>query len=302
MNSRSKNKVFGINTWHLLCLLPLVLYSFYKNGIKVFISGQISMFTALQYLFIPMVIVTVSYLFEVYFFVGKKDKKDLNDVTNSFIPYANLLCYLVCGPNDKLFIIIPLIFVIDIIMKVIDGKFTINRVALFKSLLFGILVLIGAYNNSNLYEVNASMQNVSLWNAFVGMRVGEIGTISNLLVILSFIVLLFNKYYKKDIAIIAFITYIIFSLFFVLMGTLNINEVLDNTFNSGIIFAIVFVLTLSESTPILSGGRSIYAVLFGILSAIFINVYNLYIGIYFIILGLSIISPMINKLKISVYK
>ena len=86
------------------------------------------------------------------------------------------------------------------------------------------------------------------------------------------------------------------------MGTLNINEVLDNTFNSGIIFAIVFVLTLSESTPILSGGRSIYAVLFGILSAIFINVYNLYIGIYFIILGLSIISPMINKLKISVYK
>ena len=121
MSSRSKNKVFGINTWHLLCLLPLVLYSFYKNGIKVFMSGHISMFTSLQYLFIPMIIVVVSYVFEIYFFVGKKGKKDLNDVTNSFVPYANLLCYLVCGPNDPLYIIVPFIFIVDVIIKMIES-------------------------------------------------------------------------------------------------------------------------------------------------------------------------------------
>lgn len=298
----NRNKVFGINTWHLLCLLPLVIFSFYKNGIKVFLTGQISMFTALQYLFIPVIIVLLSYVFETYFFVGKKEKRDLSDVVNSFVPYANLLCYLLCGPNDKLYIIIPLILIIDIIMKLIDGKFTINRVALFNCILFGILVALGLYNHGNLYEINADMQNVTLWESFIGFRIGEIGTISNLLVIVSFIILLFNKYYKKDIAIVALITYITFSVFFILMGTLNVNDVLANTFNSGILFAIVFVLTLSDSTPVLAGGRSIYAILFGILSAIFINVYNLYIGIYFIILGLSIISPMINKLKISLYK
>ena len=84
--------------------------------------------------------------------------------------------------------------------------------------------------------------------------------------------------------------------------TNNIIEFINNTFTSGIIFSIVFVLTLSEASPLLKSGRTIYAILTGILLTIFVNIFKINIGIYFVILIMSIISPLINKLKISISK
>ncbi len=301
-SSKIKNRVFNINLTHLLCLVPLILFSYYKNGILVYKENYISFFSTLEYLVIPILIVVISYLFEIYYYVGIKKERDLSKVVNSFSPYANLLCYLLCGPSDALYIIVPLIFIIDIIMKCIDKKVTINRIALFKCLLFILLALIGKYYNANLLERIDGTQVFTLTESFVGFIVGEMGTVSNLFILLSFIVLLFNKYYKKDIALITLVTYILFSMFFVLTGNITFNEVLGNTLNNGVLFSIIFVLTLSEATPILRSGRIIYSILIGILIAFFVNIFNIFIGIYFVILVMSLISPLINRLKISVYK
>lgn len=299
---RTKNKVFNVNICHLLCLLPLVLFSYYKNGYLVYKGNYMSFFSTLQYLIVPIIIVVVSYLFEIYYYVGIKKDRNFNNVVNSFSPFANLLCYLLCGPNDALYIIVPLIFIIDILMKWLCNKFTINRVALFKMLLFIILAIFGIYNNANDLEILNNITVFTNAESFLGLGIGEMGVVSDLFVILSFLVLLFNKYYKKDIALSALITYFLFGGFFVLVKTLTISEFLMHTFGSGILFAVVFVLTLSDSSPILGGGRKIYGILFGILSAIFINLFEIYISIYFIILIMSIISPLINRLKISIYK
>lgn len=298
----NKNRVFNINAIHLLALFPLILFSYYKNGYLVYKENYLSMFGTLEYLVIPFIIVIISYLFEIYYYIGRKKDRDFSNVINSFSPYANLLCYLLCGPNDALYIVIPLIFIIDILMKILDKKVTINRVALFKCILFGILVALNIYNNANVYEriTNATVFNT--WDSFVGLEVGEMGVVSNLLVLLCFMVLIFNKYYKKDIALISLITYILFGITFILIGNIDYIEFINNTFNSGLLFVIVFVLTLSDASPILRGGRVVYAILVGILISFFINVFKLNIGIYFVILIMSVISPLINRLKISFYK
>lgn len=302
MSSTNKNKVFNINLFHLLSLFPLVLFSYYKNGYMVYKNQYLSFFSSLEYFVIPILIVIISYLIEIYYYIGIKKNRDYSNVVNSFCPYANLLCYLLCGPNDALYITIPLIFITDILMKILDKKITINRVALFKCILFILLVILGIYNNANIYESIMNIEIISTWEAFIGLTIGEMGVVSNLLILLCFIVLLFNKYYKKDIAIISILTYIIFGLFLVLVGNLNIIEFINNTFTSGIIFSIVYVLTLSEASPLLKSGRTIYAILTGILLTIFVNIFKINIGIYFIILIMSIISPLINKLKISISK
>ena len=297
-----KNKIFSINKNHLLCLLPLVLFSFYKNGILVYKNYFLSLFSILQYIVIPVIVVVLSYVFEIYYYVGRKKEKDLSKVINSFVPFANLLCYLVTGPNNPLYITIPLIILIDVLFKFIDNRFTINRIALFKCLLFLILVLLGIYNNYNYNELYGLGSSVNLSNLFIGFRIGEIGTISNLLVLISFVLLLFNKFYKKDIALSGIITYSVLTLFLVLLKVITFNDALVFMLDSSVLFVMVFVLTLSDASPVLKGGRILYGVLVGILCAIFVNVFKFYIGIYFVILGLSIITPMINKLKISLYK
>ena len=139
-----KNKIFAINKNHLLCLLPLVLFTFYKNGLLVYKNHFLSLFSILQYMVVPVIVVVLSYVFEVYYYVGRKKEKDLSKVINSFVPFANLLCYLVTGPNNPLYITIPLIIVIDVLFKFIDNSFTINRIALFKCLLFFILVIVAS--------------------------------------------------------------------------------------------------------------------------------------------------------------
>lgn len=301
MSKSLKNKVYDINLVHLLCLIPLVLFSYYKNGYLVYKARYISFFSSLQYLVIPIIIVVISYLFEIYYYVGIKKDRNLNNVVNSLVPYANLLCYLLCGPNDALYIIVPLIFIIDIIMKFIDKKITINRIALFKCLLFIVLYCFRSNNNANLYERILNIGSFSNMESFLGVVVGEMGTVCNLLILLCFVVLLFNKYYKKDIPIVVFITYALFGVFFVLVGSISYNELISYTLNSGLLFAIVFVLPLSDASPSMKSGRIIYSILFGILVSIFVNLFRLDIGIYFIILFMSLISPLINKLKISIY-
>lgn len=297
-----KNRVFNINAIHLLALFPLVLFSYYKNGYLVYKENYMSLFSTLEYLVIPVIIVIISYLFEIYYYIGRKKDRDFTNVINSFSPFANLLCYLLCGPNDPLYIVIPLIFIIDILMKILDKKVTINRVALFKCILFGILVALNIYNNANVYEriTNATVFNT--WDSFVGLSVGEMGVVSNLLILLCFIVLMFNKYYKKDIALITLITYALFGTIFIIIGNLSFIDFINNTYNSGLLFAIVFVLTLSDASPILRAGRVVYAILIGIFFAFFVNILKINIGIYFVILIMGVISPLINRIKISFYK
>ena len=84
-----------------------------------------------------------------------------------------------------------------------------------------------------------------------------------------------------------------------LVGGLSYYDLVANTFNSGFIFASIFVASLSTATPVVRSGRLFYGILIGALSALSVNIFHFNIGIYIIILILSLITPLLNKFKIS---
>lgn len=295
-----KNKILGINMLYLLGLLPVIIFSYYKNGFMVFKSGELSFFLSLQYLVIPIIIILLSYVFETYYYLGIKKEENTNNVVNSIVPYMNALCYLVCGPANKLYITIPIIVVIDVLLKFIDTKVAVNRVALFKCILFGLLTLLSTYTNANYHELTLNSSVTDPSSLFLGMGVGEIGTTSTLCALIGFIVLMFNTYYKKEIPIVCVVSYALVGILLYFAGVVKFNELLINTFTSGFMFVAIFVASLSTATPVVRSGRVIYALLVGILSAVMINVFNFNLGMYIVILVCGLLTPVFNKFKLSI--
>ena len=292
-----KNKIFNINLLYVLSLIPVILFAYWKNGYLMYKHDYMSFFKSTQYIVIPIVILVLSYVFEIYYYVVYKKEENLDNVFNTIVPFANTLCYLVCGPVDKLYITVPIIIVLDIVLKFLDSKYYINQVALFKILLFGFLSIMGMYNNANLYEIATSL-SFDLSDYFLGRGVGEIGVTCALASILGFVILLFNKYYKSDISISSVISYALICLVMYLVGGFKFSELLINTFTSGFLFVSIFVASFSNATPIVRSGRILYGICIGVLSAIFINIVNLPILMYVIVLVLGLISPFFNKFRV----
>lgn len=293
-----ENKIFGINLLYVVSLLPLIFYSFYKNGIVMVENGYMSFFKSLQYIVIPIVIIVLSYVFEIYYYLGIKKDKDTHNVLNTIVPYLNTLCYLVCGPMDYLYITIPLIIILDVGLKFIGNKVKINQVALYQIILFGFLSLLSLYNNANLYERSMEI-TLDVSDYFIGKGIGGIGTTSVLFSLIGFIILLFNSYYKKEIPICSLVGYILVSLIVYLVGGVNFNTILINTFSSGFVFASVYVASISTATPVVRSGRILYGLLVGIISAIFVNVLKFNLGIYIVILILGLLYKLFNKFRIN---
>lgn len=294
-----KNKILGINLLYLLSLIPIIGYAYYKNGFLVYKNGFMSFFLSTQYIVIPIIIIFLSYVFETYYYLGIKKEENTHSVVNSIVPYVNALCYLVCGPTNYLWLTIPIIVIVDVLIKFVNNKFSINQIALFKCVLFGVLSIMGITSNANLYEASLSTTVNDPALLFVGEGIGEIGTTSALCALIGYVVLLFNSYYKKDIPIVSIISYSLVGLIIYFAGGLTFNELLINTFASGFIFVSVFVASLSTATPVIRSGRIIYSLLFGILGAIFVNLLHFNIGLYILVLILSLFTPILNRFRIS---
>lgn len=294
-----KNRVFRINLIYILSLIPVIVFGFYKNGIVVSKNGFMPIFLATQYIVIPFIIILLSYVFETYYYLGIKKENNTNNVVNSIAPYANALCYLVCGPTNFLWLTVPLIVIIDIVIKFLDNKVSINQVALFKCLLVGILTIIGTTSSANLYEasLNNTITDASL--LFLGNGIGDIGTTSTLCALIGYIILLFNSYYKKDIPLICFIGYGLVSAIMYFVGGVTFNDILINTFTSGFMFLCIFVVSLSAATPVVRGGKIVYSLLVGMACAVMVHDLHFNIGMYIVVLIASLLVPIFNKFKLS---
>ena len=293
------NKVFKINLLYILSLIPVIGFAFYKNGVVVAKQGLMPFFIALQYVVIPIIIVLLSYVFETYYYTVVKKEDDLHSVYNSIAPYVLVLCYLVCGPAHKLYITVPIMVIVDILLKFIDNKISINQVALFKCILFGVMFALGVKGYENLYETTLTDAVSKPVPLFIGKGVGEIGVTSSLCALIGFVILCFNNYYKKDVPIVVVLGYAIVGVLLYFVGKVGFNELLVNTFNSGFIFIAVYVASVSNATPVIRSGRVVYSLLVGIAACICVNVVHFNLGIYIAILVLSLLCPLFNKIKLS---
>lgn len=283
---RTKNNTDKIYNNLLIALIPIIIFSFYKNGIIPFINNK----TNIIGLYYPLIFILVgslsSYLIEkIYCKIFKKESYA------SIFP--GLFITLVLPINTPIEILIFGCFIGVIVGKMLYGGFGNN---IFNPALIGCIFILSSHssiimNNGgylNSYEVDSitsatPLSNViegigtydtlvkpygDLSNFFIGLIPGSVGETSSLLCLLGLIYLSITKTIKIKIPVLYISTVFILTYIIGLSNGLGIWYPLFQIFSGGLMFGAVYMATDPVTSPVSSLGQIIYGICLGILTVI----------------------------------
>lgn len=227
-----------------ISLIPLLVFGFYKNGIKTN-DGIFMLYPLLVDLVGFLAGCLVSYIF---------DKKKPFE---SFYPFYGLLCASLIFPKTNVILFGIITFAGLCIYRKIN-RHDVNVV----SLIALIIILI-----SNFYVPSyLNLENINLdgLDYLLGKGSGGLNTSCTLLALVSYVYLASKPFYKKEIPLYSFLVYSILMTFY-LAFTGDIGSLFVRLLSNGTIFSLVFVSTISEVSSYTVRGRVCYAVILGIL-------------------------------------
>ena len=278
-NSYIHSKKNNINLLYLLCSLFLVLYGFYKNGYLVYkeIGNKVILFKPILIPLIAMVIPGV-----ISFIKNKKIKLDDNIIY--------ILLFSLCVPfstNILVFLVTTMIFSLLLYFVLDKLKTNINYVCVFKLLLVLVLYLLHRYVYANDLEL-INRYSYNLKDIFFGRGISGINCSSMIVIIISYFILCSNYYYKKELPIYSLAVYLLLAIIFKLV----FNKVI--IFNSMILYAFIFIESISLFSPAEKKEQIIYSIVVGFLSFFLTYYVNRYDGVLIAIL----ISSLINYINL----
>lgn len=283
-----------INLNILISLLPLILFGFYKNGIKLYYLGLVNilgMFRPLIFAITGFFIgIITSFIYEKY--IKKNNIHFFKDSLNTFYPLYGVLIASIISINTNYFLFLLTTFFVLFISKFIR-KNNINVVAFDFLIILLIMHNTSGFTFLNLYESSASLHLEPI-DYFLGLGSGGVCTTCTILLIVIFIILCSKTYYKKEIAITSISTYIMCILIYGLFNS-NLKLILESIFSNGLLFNFIYVAPLSMFSPCTNKGKIIYSILIGIITFLLylIKPELASIGAIFI---LSLSSKLIDKL------
>ena len=270
-----------LNTYFLV-LIPLIIFSFYKNGLLLYQNNLIpfkSLFIPLYFYLISIIVgLAISLLF-------KEPKKN-----NILIC---LILSLSVSINTNMLIYPILLFIMLVLTKYLKTKLKIpfNDLALIR--LFLILsLLLNSYSYLNIAE-KLHKFNYNLFDTFLGFAKGGLATSSLLILLICLLILSFNKYYKKYIAISSSLAFFLTTLIY--SNLTNNPSLLASVFNGTPYFGFIFLATSLEVSPSSYKGMFIYGLFIGILTSFFVIFFNFYEASYLSIFLISFLIPLINQ-------
>ena len=286
--------------FHLtVALLPLVFFSFYKNGIIPYLNHSTNLYGMLRPLLFIFVAVISTFLIETIYqmiFFKKKDQELIQTIKNSYAYIPGLFLGLILPINTTFPILIIACFIAIIIGKMIYGGFGNN---VFNPALIGLLFITtmygsvisthGGYLNSyeNLIISSATpLTNQSLidgignyhtlvepfgnlWDFFIGTIPGAIGETSALLCIIGFIYLTYHKVIKWKIPLFYIMTVFIMTFIIGSCHGLGIWYPTFQILSGGLLFGAIFMATDPVTSPTTSLGQVIGGITLGILTVLF---------------------------------
>lgn len=296
MNNYIKSKINlnRININLFLALMPLLIYGFYKNGIKLYLNNIVGIEGMLKPLIFDIAGLIIGILVNIIYFKLIKKEKDklLSTMFKTFYPYYGLLVASLISINTNILLFIGLTFTIFMISKIINKKI-VNIPAITVLAIIFITDVLGKFSYLNLYEQSNKL-NLNTIDYLLGRGSGGINTTCIILLILS-LCLLFNKiYYKKEIAIYSTVIYIIGITTYTITSN-NLGLIFDNIFSNGIIFSYIFVATDTVTSPSTLKGQIVYSVMIGMLSIVLYTIYPALSAIGAIAIA-SICSKTIDKI------
>lgn len=266
---------------YFIALIPLLLFSFYKNGILLYQNKLISFID----MFIPLYFYIISVL--VGFLVAHLNKSDKRE----YVLYALILaCTISINTNMLLYPIV--LFVSLFIASFLQKKKEFNLLASTRILLI-LALLLNSYSYMNVAEKIEAF-NYNYLDIFIGYGVGGLASNSLFFCLLAFLILSFNKFYKKVIPIASsFSAFIVFILLFFITK----NEIyLENLLNGSLYFAFVFVGTDLYVSPYTKMGKIIYGLVIGLFTALLSIFVPIYEASYLVILLVSLFFPIFDKI------
>lgn len=279
---KSKNNENKILLKYILLLIPFLIYGFYKNGILLYKGEYVNIFYMFKPLILTIISILISYLFTKY------KKEDFI----SYRLYLNILSSLIALPNTNIFIYLIILFLVNILYTF--KKVNISLITVL--LLIIVSMIFSKHLFLNVYEESVN-HSYSITNYLFGNGSGGISNTLFIYSILIFIYLICDFSYKKHIVLTSLtVYYILLALSFVILKKFDYNIALNNN----LIFAFIFLNTISIFSPYTKGGCYLYGFILGLFSFIF-SFIDINIGVYLVSLILSFVFPYFDKfiLKIS---
>ncbi len=268
----------NFHNWILYSIIPLILYGFYKNSYLLYQEGLVDILVALKPILLLVITALLLYLFSKIKSKLNLEKNYMWMVILLFIPFSvNIYLYAIC-----LFIFMTL----EIILK---DKTKVIFPILFKLVLALVLIYLNSYSYLNTSEILYSY-NYNFLDIFIGKGFGSLFSSNVLLVILSFLILSTNFYYKKYIPLISSGVYFSITIllsFFIIIDFASIPY-------GYILLVTIYLLPNFLTSPYILNKQIVYSVMFSLLAIVFTIITNPYEGIFIAILLTIFLSKLLK--------
>ena len=263
---------------YFIALIPLLFFGFYKNGILLYQNDLITFQDIFIPLYFPLISILIGFLIGV---IQKTSKKEMILIS--------LILSCTVSMNTNVLIYSLVLFATLFITSIMSRKYAFNYISLTRIVLI-LALIFNSYSYLNVAEkIDAFNYNWS--DKFLGYANGGIFTSSTFFVIISFLILAFNKFYKKIIPITSSLSYVLILalVFIITKDTTYLNNILNGT----TYFAFVMFAT-DPYTPNTKKGMMIYGVLIGIITSVLSLVIPMEASFISIFIC-SLTIPLINK-------
>lgn len=284
----SINKVFFHNSdnikkiiiKYLLCLIPFILYGVYKNGILLYNHNLISL------VLIPKIIYMLIISLGVYLLVDKIlfKKKDFWSLDLLFV----LIVPIFLPPNINLGLYFAGLLSSFILANILECKVKFNKIAFCKLFIVLLIILFGKFTYLNPSE-ELNIYSLNYWDLLWGRNIGGIASTNIVFGLIVLIIFVFISNYKKTIAIISLLVFIVCSLIFSGIDIAIFHY-------SSAILGLIFLNVNSISTPHNKVAMILYGVMLGLFSAIATIWIDINEGVFISALILSFFAPILDKL------
>ena len=244
---REETNIKKIISYLYISIIPLLIFGFYKNGIKSY-DGI--------YILHPLILDLVGFASGTLVSIILEKKKPLT----SFYPFYGLLSASLVFPNTSIIVFGLICFISLFIYKKIN-KNNVNIVCVIALI---VILISNFYETSYLNLVINSNTNLDGLDYLLGKGSAGLNASCTLLSLASYLYLSTKAFYKREIPLYSFLTYsILMVIYLSFIG--DINSLFVRLLSNGTIFSLVFVSTMGTTSSYTKRGRICYALILGIL-------------------------------------
>lgn len=314
-----------------IALIPIILFSFYKNGYIPYKEGYLTVLGLFFPLLMVLIPATTSFLveffYQIIFMKRRKKRQIIYDLKHNYSFLPGLFLGLVLPYNTPITMLIIGAIVATLVGKLLFGGFGSN---IFNPALIGILIITTLYGSNinnlggykNPYELDTISSATPLsalavegqyanyetltepyggfGNMFIGLNPGSPAETSILLIMAAFIFLALTKTIKWRISVFYVgTTYILATLMGVFNGV-GLWYGIYHLLSGGLLFGAVFMATDPVTSPTTRTGQILYGISLGVLTTLFRFISSYPEGVMMSILTMNMLVFIYDKVSIKI--